>query len=78
MSMTVKVRTLSEAFKIVQLQKKQSTRDIAKQTGMNASTVWRTITHPTKASSVAFVRIAKWSGLSFEQITELFEAELNG
>jgi hypothetical protein len=74
--MEMKVNSLSEAFRMIQLKNGQSTREIAKLTDMNSSTVWRTIAHPTRASSVSFFRLVRWSKLSWVDVQSLFEKDI--
>jgi hypothetical protein len=74
--MDIKADTLSEALKMIMVKRKVSTRDIAAELNSNASTVWRAIEHPSRASGITLMALVKWSGISFDEFEKLFNEEL--
>lgn len=70
------VVTLKEAFALVQRIKNQTTREIATEMGMNASTVWRGLNSPTKASGITLTKLVKWSGIDLKDFEILFGNEM--
>ncbi|KKK53700.1 hypothetical protein LCGC14_3092160 [marine sediment metagenome] len=70
------VETLSQAMQVTMVLRKASIRDIAKELGMNASTVWRVTRYPLKSSAVNLLRIVNWMGIGNDTFWELWQKEL--
>jgi len=77
MEFELDVNTLGDLFKTLMFQRGKTYRDVASETGLNLSVVWRFSRRPFNVSADKFIALWKWMAINEDELICFWKQETN-